>query len=67
MKISQKLDHAETYIPEQANCDIYLNANESFVAPDEVLAKAIKDAYHSKEFKDYLEKNNKGLWFVPND
>ena len=30
-------------------------------------AKAIKDAYHSKEFKDYLEKNNKGLWFVPND
>lgn len=44
MKISQKLDHAETYIPEQANCDIYLNANESFVAPDEVLAKAIQDA-----------------------
>ena len=30
-------------------------------------AKAIKDAYHSKEFRDYLEKNNKGLWFVPND
>mgnify|MGYP000003120266 FL=1 len=44
MKISQKLDRAETYIPEQANCDIYLNANESFVVPDEVLEKAIKDA-----------------------
>ena len=30
-------------------------------------AKDIKEAYQSKEFKEYLEKNNKGLWFVPND
>lgn len=44
MKISQKLDHAETYIPEQANCEIYLNANESFVAPDGVLEEAIAQA-----------------------
>ena len=28
-------------------------------------AKAIVDAYHSDEFKKYLDENNKGLWFVP--
>lgn len=28
-------------------------------------AKAIVDAYHSDEFKKYLEKNNDGLWYVP--
>ena len=28
-------------------------------------AKDIVAAYHSQEFKDYMEKNNNGLWFVP--
>ena len=28
-------------------------------------AKAIVEAYHSDEFKKYLDENNKGLWFVP--
>ncbi len=28
-------------------------------------AKDIAAAYHSKEFLSYLDKNNKGLWFVP--
>lgn len=28
-------------------------------------AKDIVKAYHSKEFKEYLDKNNKGLWYVP--
>ncbi len=27
--------------------------------------KDIADAYHSAEFKAYLQKNNNGLWFVP--
>jgi len=28
-------------------------------------AKDLVAAYHSQEFKDYMEKNNNGLWFVP--
>ena len=28
-------------------------------------AKDIVKAYKSKEFKEYLDKNNKGLWYVP--
>lgn len=28
-------------------------------------AQAVVDAYHSDEFKAYLEENNDGLWFVP--
>ena len=28
-------------------------------------AKDLVAAYHSQEFKDYIEKNNNGLWFVP--
>ena len=27
--------------------------------------KDIADAYHSDEFKEYMKKNNNGLWFVP--
>lgn len=30
-------------------------------------AKAIVDAYHSDEFKAYLEENNDGLWWVPEE
>lgn len=30
-------------------------------------AQAIADAYHSDEFKEYLEKNNDGLWWVPEE
>ncbi|MBO6258106.1 MAG: hypothetical protein J6M93_02050 [Succinivibrio sp.] len=30
-------------------------------------AQDIVRAYHSDEFKDYLKKNNHGLWFVPED
>lgn len=30
-------------------------------------AKAIVEAYHSDEFKKYMEQNNKGLWFIPNN
>lgn len=30
-------------------------------------AQAIVDAYHSDEFKAYLEKNNDGLWWVPEE
>lgn len=41
MKISKKLDTAETYIPEQSQCDIYLNANESFVKPSPALQEAL--------------------------
>ena len=28
-------------------------------------AKAIVDAYHSDEFKQYMEENNDGLWWIP--
>ena len=28
-------------------------------------AQDIVKAYHSDEFKDYLKKNDNGLWFVP--
>ena len=28
-------------------------------------AQAIVDAYHSDEFKQYLDENNDGLWYVP--
>ncbi|MDN4791816.1 MetQ/NlpA family ABC transporter substrate-binding protein [Clostridioides difficile] len=27
-------------------------------------AEAIVDAYHSDEFKEYMDKNNDGLWYV---
>ena len=30
-------------------------------------AKDIVAAYHSDEFKEYLDKNNNGLWFVPEE
>lgn len=30
-------------------------------------AKAIVDAYHSDEFKKYMQENNSGLWFVPEE
>ncbi|MDD3395230.1 MAG: MetQ/NlpA family ABC transporter substrate-binding protein [Anaerotignum sp.] len=30
-------------------------------------AKAIADAYHSDEFKQYMEENNKGLWWIPEE
>ena len=29
--------------------------------------KAIVDAYHSDEFKQYLEENNYGLWWIPDE
>ena len=29
--------------------------------------KDIVAAYHSDEFKEYLDKNNNGLWFVPEE
>nr|WP_294492971.1 MetQ/NlpA family ABC transporter substrate-binding protein [uncultured Mediterraneibacter sp.] len=32
---------------------------------DAAWAEAIVDAYHSDEFKTYLEENNDGLWYVP--
>ncbi len=32
---------------------------------DSIWANDIKDAYQSKEFKEYWDKNNDGLWFVP--
>lgn len=31
---------------------------------DTVWAKAIVDAYHSDEFKRYMEENNNGLWWI---
>jgi len=34
---------------------------------DSEWAKAIVNAYKSDEFKTYLEENNKGLWFVPQE
>lgn len=30
-------------------------------------AQAIVDAYHSDEFKQYLEENNNGLWWIPEE
>lgn len=32
---------------------------------DAIWAQDIKNAYQSAEFKEYLDKNNDGLWFVP--
>lgn len=32
---------------------------------DSAWAQAIADAYHSDEFKDYIAKNNDGLWYIP--
>ena len=34
---------------------------------DAELAKAIVDAYHSDEFKQYMEENNDGLWWIPDE
>lgn len=34
---------------------------------DSEWAKAIVDAYHSDEFKNYLKENNNGLWWVPGE
>ena len=30
-------------------------------------AKAIVAAYHSDEFKEYMDKNNNGLWYIPDE
>lgn len=30
-------------------------------------AKAIAAAYHSNEFKEYMDKNNNGLWYIPDE
>lgn len=30
-------------------------------------AKAITAAYHSDEFKEYMDKNNNGLWYIPDE
>lgn len=30
-------------------------------------AKDIVEAYHSQEFKEYLDENNNGLWYVPEE
>ena len=30
-------------------------------------AKAIVDAYHSDEFKQYMNENNDGLWYIPDE
>ena len=30
-------------------------------------AKAIVDAYHSDEFKAYMEENNTGMWWIPEE
>ena len=32
---------------------------------DAAWAQAIVDAYHSDEFKEYMKKNNDGLWWIP--
>lgn len=34
---------------------------------DEPWAQAIVDAYHSEEFAAYLEENNDGLWWIPEE
>ncbi|MCC8127015.1 MAG: MetQ/NlpA family ABC transporter substrate-binding protein [Clostridiales bacterium] len=34
---------------------------------DAAWAKAIVDAYHSDEFKQYMEENNDGLWWIPKE
>lgn len=34
---------------------------------DSEWAKAIVDAYHSQEFKDYIAENNDGLWYIPEE
>lgn len=63
MKISKKLDTAETYIPEQSNCEIYLNANESFVTLDDTLQKAVDEAIFSasKALNRYPDAFSEGL------
>lgn len=30
-------------------------------------AKDLVAAYHSRELKEYLDKNNNGLWYIPKD
>lgn len=30
-------------------------------------AKAIVDAYHSDEFRQYMDENNDGLWYIPDE
>ena len=34
---------------------------------DAAWAQAIVDAYHSDEFKEYMKKNNDGLWWIPEE
>ena len=34
---------------------------------DAAWAQAIVDAYHSDAFKAYLEENNDGLWWIPEE
>ncbi len=34
---------------------------------DAAWAQAIVDAYHSDKFKEYMKKNNDGLWWIPEE
>ena len=43
----------------------YYNSQFNEKNKDAQWAKDIVAAYHSQEFKDYMDKNNNGLWFVP--
>ncbi|KXU16567.1 Methionine ABC transporter substrate-binding protein [Streptococcus oralis] len=64
---SAGIDASSTLLQETILDHLILQAVVKEENKDTEWAKAIKEAYHSKEFKEYLDKNNNGLWFVPND
>lgn len=64
---SAGIDASTALLQEDVAEHLVLQVAVKDVNKDSDWAKAIVDAYHSEEFKDYIIKNNNGLWFIPEE
>lgn len=63
---SSGIDATKSLLQEDVVKDYELVAVVDEKNKDTKWAKAVKDAYNSKEFKDYIDKHNKdNYWFIP--
>ena len=61
------IDASTALLTEDVSDSLILQVVVKDANADSDWAKAIVDAYHSDEFKQYLEENNDGLWYVPKE
>lgn len=62
---SAKIDPASALLQEDILPDLILQVVVHADNKDAKWAKDVVAAYHSQEFKDYMNTHNKGLWFIP--